>query len=150
MSAKNPVEHMLNLALATATRHFEFYHNAAMQVETPEVKALLLILADSEGKMIEEIRDMIVTGILDEIEKVSEFDPTANPPDDTPFSPERNDTDPRVFVCNKALQQEVKGYTFYLSIATRAKSEMVSRLFEYFAQIKAEQIQRIRKVCQSI
>ncbi|MHA1769124.1 MAG: hypothetical protein ACTSV3_04665 [Candidatus Thorarchaeota archaeon] len=150
MTAKNPVEQMLNVALATATRHFEFYHDAAQKVATPEVKALLLILADSEGKMIDEIRDMMVTGILDEIEKVTDFNPAEDPPDDTPFAPERMDTDPRIYVCNKALQQEIRGYTFYLSIATRAKSEMISRLFEYFANIKAQQIKRIRKVCQHL
>ena len=46
-----------------------------------------------------------------------------------------------------ALKQEIKGYTFYLSIAARAKTELASRLFEYLAFIKSQQIDQIRKVC---
>jgi hypothetical protein len=90
---------------------------------------------------------MIVTGILDEIEAMGKVEVGDDPPDDTPFAPDRNDTDPRIFVCNKALEQEIKGYTFYLSIAARAKTELASRLFEYLAFIKQQQIDQIRKVC---
>ena len=90
---------------------------------------------------------MMVTGILDEIEAMGRVEVGADPPDDSPIAPERIDTDPRIFVCNKALEQEIKGYTFYLAIAARAKTELASRLFEYLAFIKSQQIDQIRKVC---
>jgi rubrerythrin len=147
MSAKNPLENLLKLALSMSTRHHQYYDETADSVETPQVRALLRVLADTERDLIIEIQDMIVTGVLDEIEEMSRVEVGDDPPDATPFAPERNDTDPRIFVCNKALEQEVKGYTFYLSIAARAKSELVSRVFEYLAFIKSEQIERIRKVC---
>ncbi|TFG99331.1 hypothetical protein E4H12_03150 [Candidatus Thorarchaeota archaeon] len=149
MSAKNPLENLLKLALSMSTRHHEYYDETADNVETPQVKALLRVLADTEHDLIIEIQDMIVTGVLDEIEEMGRVVVGDDPPDDTPFAPERNDTDPRIFICNKALEQEVKGYTFYLSIAARAKSELVSRVFEYLAFIKSEQIERIRKVCET-
>lgn len=149
MSAKNPLENLLKLALSMSTRHHEYYDETADSVETPQVKALLRVLADTERDLIIEIQDMIVTGVLDEIEEMGRVEVGSDPPNDTPFAPERNETDPRIFICNKALEQEVKGYTFYLSIAARAKSELVSRVFEYLAFIKSEQIERIRKVCES-
>lgn len=149
MSDKNPLESFLKIALSMSTRHHEYYDETAKNVETPQVKALLRVLADTERDLIIEIQDMIVTGVLDEIEEMGRVEVGDDPPDDTPFAPERNDTDPRIFVCNKALEQEVKGYSFYLSIAARAKSELVSRVFEYLAFIKSEQIDRIRKVCET-
>jgi len=149
MSPKNPLGTLLNLALSMSTRHYEYYDETAGSVEIPQVKALLRVLADTERDLIIEIRDMMATGILDEIEEMGRIEVDDDPPDDTPFAPDRNDTDPRIFVCNKALEQEVKGYTFYLSISARAKSELVSRVFEYLAFIKSEQIERIRKVCES-
>ncbi len=149
MSAKNPLENLLKLALSMSTRNQEYYEETAENVETPQIKALLRVLADTERDLIIEIQDMIVTGVLDEIEEMGRVEVGDDPPNDTPFAPERNDTDPRIFVCNKALEQEVKGYTFYLSIAARAKSELASRVFEYLAFIKSEQIERIRKVCET-
>lgn len=147
MTNKNPLENLLNLALTMSRKHYEYYDKTANSVETPQVKALLRVLADTERDLIIEIQDMIVTGVLNEIEAMGRVEVGDDPPDDTPFAPDRNDTDPRIFACNKALEQEVKGYTFYLSIATRAKSELASRVFEYLAFIKSQQIERIRKVC---
>ena len=34
-------------------------------------------------------------------------------------------------------------------VQARARSEVISRLFHYFAQVKAEQIVRIRNVCET-
>jgi len=149
MSRENPLQHLLNLALSMSTRHFEYYDNTAKNVETPQVKALLRVLADTERDLIAQIRHMMATGVLDEVEAMGKVQVADAPPDDSPFAPERNDTDPRIFVCNKALELEVKGYTFYLSISARAKSELVSRVFEYLTFIKSQQIERIRKVCKS-
>ena len=149
MSAKNPLENLLKLSLSMSTRNHEYYEETAENVKTPQIQALLRVLADTERDLIIEIQDMIVTGVLDEIEEMGRVEVGDDPPDETPFAPERNDTDPRIFVCNKALEQEVKGYTFYLSIAARAKSELVSHVFEYLAFIKSEQIERIRKVCET-
>ena len=147
MSHKNPLDPLLNMAMAMSTRHYEYYSETAKQVQTPQVKALLLVLADTERDLIAHIRHMMVTGVLDEIEAMGTVDVGADPPDDSPISPERIDTDPRIFICNKALEQELKGYTFYLSIAARAKTELASRLFEYLAFVKSQQIEQIRKVC---
>ncbi|MHA1965275.1 MAG: hypothetical protein ACW97G_11890 [Candidatus Thorarchaeota archaeon] len=133
--------------MAMSTRHYEYYSETAEQVETKQVKALLLVLAETERELISHIRHMMVTGILDEIEVMERVDVRDNPPDDTPIASERIDSDPRIFVCNKALEQEIKGYTFYLSIAARAKTELASRLFEYLAFVKSQQIEQIRNVC---
>lgn len=149
MSRKNPVDTLLNIALSMSTRNYEYYNKTASSVETPKVKALLRVLADTERDLIAQIRHMMATGVLDEVEAMGKVEVGETPVDDSPFAPERNDTDPRIFVCNKALGQEVKGYTFYLSISARAKSELVSRVFEYLAFIKSQQIERIRKVCKS-
>ncbi len=147
MSRKNPLDPLLNMAMAMSTRHFEYYSRTAEEVQNPKVKALLLVLAETESELIAHIRHMMVTGILDEIEAMGKVEVGDVPLDDSPIAPERLDTDPRIFVCNKALEQELKGYTFYLSIAARAKTEIASRLFEYLAFIKSQQIERIRKVC---
>jgi hypothetical protein len=147
MSRKNPLDPLLNMAMAMSTRHYEYYMETAENVETPQVKALLLVLAETESDLIAHIRHMMVTGILDEIEVLRRVEVGDEPPDESPIAPDRIDTDPRIFVCNKALEQELKGYTFYLSIATRAKTELASRLFEYLAFIKSHQIEQIRNVC---
>ena len=147
MTDKNPLENLLNLALTMSRHDYEFYEKTANGVKTPKVKALLEVLANTERDLIIEIQDMIVTGVLNEIEEMGRIEVGDDPPDDTPFAPERNDTDPRIFVCNKVLEQVLKGYTFYLSIAARANSELVSRVFEYLAFIKSEQLDGIRKVC---
>jgi len=147
MSRKNPLDPLLNMALAMSTRHYEYYSETAEQVQTPQVKALLLVLADTERELIAHIRHMMVTGILDEIEVMKRIGAGDESPDDSPIAPERIDSDPRIFVCNKALEQEIKGYTFYLSIAARAKTELASRLFEDPAFVKSQQIEQIRKVC---
>jgi hypothetical protein len=146
MSRKNPLDPLLNMAMAMSTRHYEYYSETAEKVQTPKVKALLNVLAETESDLIAHIRHMMITGILDEIEVMERVDGGA-PPDDSPISPERIDSDPRIFVCNKALEQEIKGYTFYLSIAARAKTELASRLFEYLAFVKSKQIEQIRNVC---
>ncbi|MFX1483160.1 MAG: hypothetical protein ACFFCP_08220, partial [Promethearchaeota archaeon] len=116
MSRKNPLDPLLNMAMAMSTRHYEYYMKTAEEVQTPQVKALLIILAETESDLIAHIRHMMVTGVLDEIEFM-ETVVSSDPPDDSPIAPERIETDPRIFVCNKALEQEVKGYTFYLSMA---------------------------------
>jgi hypothetical protein len=147
MSRKNPLDPLLNMAMAMSTRHYEYYMETAENVKTPQVKALLLVLAETESDLIAHINHMIVTGVLDEIETMGRVEVGVDPPDDSPIAPDRIDTDPRIFVCNKALEQEIKGYTFYLSIAARAKTELASRLFEYLAFIKQQQIEQIRNVC---
>ena len=146
---KNPVAHMLNLALASAADHYQYYHNAAMNVELPQVKALLLILSEVEGELIDKIRDMMATGIVEEIEEVAEFDITQELPDETPFDLHREDTDPRIYICNRALEKELKALKFFISIAGRARSEVISRLFQYFAHVKLKQIRKIRRACGS-
>jgi rubrerythrin len=156
MSDVNAVQNMLRVALTTAANHYDFYLKAANAVETPRVKALLLVLAETEGDLMDRIRLMMTTGILDAIEEVrkdsfslEEPDPTPFGMDRTPFAKSNPDTDPRFFVCNRALEMEFKGFSFYNSIASRAKSEMMRRLYEYLAFIKSGQIHKIRKVCES-
>lgn len=143
-----PVQHMLKLALATTLNHYKFYTDAARVAQTATVKALLTLLAESEEELASKIEEMMVRGIVEAVEiagQVSDEDM----PDPTPFDLVRAETDPRLFVCNKALDQELKAYTFFLSIAARARSEVISRLFQYFAIVKADQISRIRRVCET-
>ena len=147
---------MLKVALTTSANHYDFYLKAANIASTAQVKALLMVLAETEGELIERIRLMMTTGILDQIEEVasesfstSEPNPTPFGMDRTPFAASNPDTDPRLFVCNRALEMEFKGFSFYNSIANRAQSELMKRLYEYFAHIKSVQIEKIRKVCES-
>jgi hypothetical protein len=153
MSDGKAVQNLLNLALTTSANHYDFYLKAADAVTTPQVKALLMVLAETEGDLIDRIRGMMMTGILDAIEEITQIPPVEEPDptpfgmDRTPFSASNPDTDPRLFACNRALEMEFKGFSFYKSIAGRAKSEMIRRLFEYLAYIKSEQILKIRRVC---
>ncbi len=113
----------------------------------PEVKALLLVLAESEFDLLAKIQHMIATGILDELEELNKADDREDVPDATPFDPSREETDPRIFICNKALHKSINSYTLYLNLATKSKSEVVSRLFEYLAYLKMKQIEQLRRVC---
>lgn len=149
MSPENPLVPFMKIALSMAQRHYDYYTRTANEVQHPKIKALLLVLAETEGELIGQIHHMMVTGILDEIEEMGRVEVGDEPPDDKPISPDRMGTDPRIYACNKALEQEVKGYAFYLSMAARAKSELISRMFEYLAFIKSQQIEKIRNVCQS-
>ena len=154
MSELTSHQHLLRMALTTTANQYDFYLKAANAVETPQVKALLMVLAETEGELIERIRRMMTTGVLDIVEEVVKEDFSYEEPDSTPFGMDRTpfaesniDTDPRLYVCNRALEKEFSGFTFYKSISSRAKSEMIRRVFDYLAFIKSEQIERIRKVC---
>lgn len=154
MSEATSHQHLLKLALTTTANQYDFYLKAANAAETPQVKALLMVLAETEGELIERIRLMMTTGILDVVEEVAKEtfsydDPNPTPfgMDRTPFAESNIDTDPRLYVCNRALEKEFSGFTFYKSISSRAKSELIRRVFNYLAFIKSEQIQRIRRVC---
>jgi hypothetical protein len=154
MSDATSHQHLLKVALTTTANQYDFYLKAANAAETPQVKALLMVLAETEGELIERIRLMMTTGILDVVEEVAKEtfsyeDPDATPfgMDRTPFAESNIDTDPRLYVCNRALEKEFSGFTFYKSISSRAKSELIRRVFEYLAFIKSKQIERIRKVC---
>ena len=151
---KSPIMRMLKLALATSLNQLNFFETAANTAQIPEVKALLSILAESEEAMIDSIERMLSISrnpllIVDEITESSEDMESLEEPDETPFDLLRNETDPRIFVCNKALETTLKGYSFFLSISVRAKSDLVSRIFQYFARQKVEQIEKIRKVCET-
>ena len=156
MTERSSVQSMLKVALTTSANHYDFYLKAANAAETTQVKALLMVLAETEGDLIERIRLMMTTGILDQIEEVASESFTTKEPDPTPFGMDRTpfaasnpDTDPRLFVCNRALEMEFKGFTFYSSISHRAQSELMKRLYEYFAHIKSVQIEKIRRVCET-
>ena len=156
MTAQTSLNRMLQVALTTSANHYDFYLKAANAVETPTVKALLMVLAETEGELIERIRLMMSTGVLDAIEEVAKDSFSIQEPNPTPFGMDRTpfarvnpDTDPGLFICNRALEMEFKGFTFYSSISSRAKSELMRRLYEYLAYIKSKQIEKIRKVCET-
>ena len=140
---------MIGLAISLTTSTEKYYRNTAKRAEMPEVKALLTVLADSESDLITKLHHMNLSGIVDELEELENADDRDEVPNDTPFDPSREGTDPRIFVCNKSLKKEIKSYTFFLTLATRANSTLVSRLFEYLAHLKMLQVKRIRKVCAS-
>ncbi|MHA2359649.1 MAG: hypothetical protein ACXAB5_05215, partial [Candidatus Thorarchaeota archaeon] len=102
MSDVTSHQQLLKLALTTSANHYSFYLRAADAAETTQVKALLMVLAESEGELVERIRLMMTTGILDAIEEVAketfsyvEPDQTPFGMDRTPFSTSNPDTDPR-------------------------------------------------------
>ena len=45
-SKKDPVRHMLNLALATALNDLDYYQSESEKASMPEVKALLTVLEE--------------------------------------------------------------------------------------------------------
>jgi rubrerythrin len=156
MTDRTALQNMLRVALTTSANHYDFYLKAANVVETPKVKALLMVLADTEGDLMDKIRRMMATGILDAVEEaakdsfsIGDPDPTPFGMDRTPFAQSNPDTDPRLFICNRALEMEFKGFTFYTTISSRAKSAMMKRLYEYLAFVKSQQIEKIRKVCET-
>ena len=147
---------MLKVALTTSANHYDFYLKAANAVETTQVKALLMVLADTEGELMERIRLMMTTGILDQIEEVASESFSTVDPNPTPFGMDRtpfavSNPAPLHLRENRSPQPvaQFKGFSFFSSISSRAKSELMKRLYEYFAHIKAEQIEKIRKVCET-
>ncbi len=138
---------MLKIALITARSQHEFLVQLANKAKMVEVKTLLYTLAESESRAVEKIVHMMATGIVDELEEMENSSELDTVPDSTPFSPSRNDTDPRIFICNEVLTKSVSTYTLYLRFATRAKSEVVSRLFEYLADEEKKQIVELRTIC---
>jgi len=145
LTTVDPTSPMLKIALSTAKSQYEFFKNTAEKSEMEDVKALLMYLAESESRMIDKIQHMMVTGIVDELEELNASDD--NIPDPTPFHPSRAQTDPRIYVCNQVLEKSIKTYTFYLKLATRAKSSVISQLFEYLAQLEKHRIDELREIC---
>ena len=152
-NAKDPVKYMLNLALATALNDLQFYLDEEAARTAPEVKALLKVLAESEETLIAAIEGMMIGGVTTAMEEVLELRDSMIPPNENPFefgsafSPGLQFE--RWSLCNGALESGLKAYRYYVSIATRAKSKVVSRLFEYLSYLKGRHIERLRRVCES-
>jgi len=153
ISAKDPVKYMLNLALATALNDLQFYLDEEAARTAPEVKALLKVLAESEETLIAALESMMMGGVTTAMEEVLRLRDSMISPNENPFefgsafSPGLQFE--RWSLCNGALERCFKAYRFYTSIATRAKSKVVSRLFEYIAYLKTGHIERLRRVCES-
>jgi hypothetical protein len=151
--SKDPVRHMLNLALATALNDLDHYQRALENATMPEVRALLMVLEESEENLIERIEHMMVAGPLEGVENSKERRANWESPNEDLFefaSPFAASVQfQRWSICNDTLQRSLKAYGFYLSIATRAKSEVVSAVFEYLAFLKSQHIKRLRNVCDS-
>jgi len=150
---KDPVRHMLNLALATALNDLDYYQRELERATMPEIRALLIVLEESEEDLIERIEHMMVAGPLEGVENSKERKANWESPNEdlfefaTPFA--ESIQFQRWSICNDTLQRSLKSYGFYLSIANRAKSEVVSALFEYLAFLKSKHIKRLRRVCES-
>lgn len=138
---------MLKLALSAAKGQHDFFLRTADNVAMPEVKALLMVLAESEEKMMGRIQHMLLTGIVDELTELNSAPDRNIMPDETPFDPSRAETDPRIYVCNMSLEKSIKTYAFYLAMAAKSQSELISTLFEYLALLKMRQIAQLRRVC---
>jgi hypothetical protein len=153
INAKDPVKYMLNLALATALNDLQFCLDEEAARTAPEVKALLKVLAESEETLIAAIEGMMISGVTTAMEEVLRLRDSTTPPNENPFefgsafSPGLQFE--RWSLCNGALERGFKAYRFYISIATRAKSKVVSRLFEYLSYLKGRHINRLRRVCES-
>ena len=148
MTQMDPLRPLMKLAQSTAKSDHEFYLGTAEKAEMPEVKALLMVLADSESKLTEKLQHMMITGIVDELEELTNVRDRDAVADSTPFDPTRSGTDPRIFICNKVLERGIKTYTLYLRLATKTKSELGSRLFEYLAYLKKCQLDELRNICE--
>ncbi|MFQ5832907.1 MAG: hypothetical protein ACE5H4_09410 [Candidatus Thorarchaeota archaeon] len=148
MSRTDPLRPMLRLALSTARSQHKLFVSLTDTSKMPEVKSLLAYLVESESWMIERLQHMMITGIVDELEELSRLEDRDSVPDPSPFDLSREETDPRIFVCNKVLKESVDTYTIYLRLATKAKSELVSGLFEYLAYMKRQQIHELRRACE--
>jgi len=144
---------MLNLALATALNDLQYYTDEFERTKIPEVQALLLVLQESEEELIAKIEGMMVTGVISAIDEARAIAGKWESPNDEPFdfsSPFGSTLQfQRVSVCNQVLERGLKAHMFYLSISARAKSKVVSVVFEYLAYMKAEHLRRMRKVCKS-
>ena len=153
INAKDPVKYMLNLALATALNDLQFYLDEEAARTAPEVKALLKVLAESEETLIATIESMIISGVTTAMEEVLRLRDSATPPNEDPFEFGSSFSPGLQFerwsLCNGSLERCLKAYHFYVSISTRAKSQVVSRLFEYIAYLKGGHIERLRRVCES-
>ncbi|MGY5853171.1 MAG: hypothetical protein RTU92_06360 [Candidatus Thorarchaeota archaeon] len=147
MTVADPLKPMLKLALNAAQSQHDFLYDLAEKAKMAEVKSLLYTLAQTEAKAVEKITHMMATGIVDELEELENCCEPDAVPDSTPISPARNISDPRIFVCNEVLDKSIKTYTLYLRLATRSKSEVVSRLFEYLAREERHQIEELRSIC---
>ncbi|NHJ12054.1 MAG: hypothetical protein EAX95_00150 [Candidatus Thorarchaeota archaeon] len=151
--SKDPVKHMLNLALATALNDLQYYADEFEKTKIPEVQALLLVLQESEEEFIAKIEDMMFTGVFSTIEEAQGIHGKWPPPSSDPF----DFTSPfgstlqfqRVTVCNQVLERGLKSHKFYLSISSRAKSKVVGMVFEYLAYLKGQHLERMRRVCES-
>ncbi|MFX1367113.1 MAG: hypothetical protein ACFFAY_00725 [Promethearchaeota archaeon] len=152
--AKDPVKHMLNLALATALNDLQYYTDELEKTKIPEVQALLLVLQESEEELIAKIEDMMVTGVISAIDEAKKISGKWDSPSDEPFdfsSPFGSTLQfQRVSVCNQVLERGLRSHLFYLSISARAKSKVVSVVFEYIAYMKAQHLLRLRKVCEAL
>lgn len=151
--AKDPVKHMLNLALATALNDLQYYTDELVRTKIPEVQALLLVLQESEEELIAKIEEMMITGVISAIDEAREIEGKWESPSEEPFdfsSPFGSTLQfQRVSVCNQVLERGLRAHMFYLSISARAKSRVVSVVFEYIAYMKSEHLHRLRKVCES-
>lgn len=148
MTVVDPTKPMLKIALNTSRTRHEFLLGLLETSEILEVQHLLITLAESESRVVEKLLHMIATGVLDEIEYLADVGDKDSLPDSTPFDLSRNETDPRIFICNRILEESLKTYTLYLRLATRSKSEVVSRLFEYLAYVEKTQIDELRRIGQ--
>ncbi|MHA2377784.1 MAG: hypothetical protein ACXADS_00740 [Candidatus Thorarchaeota archaeon] len=150
---KDPVRHMLTLALATALNDLEYYEQTLEKTTAPQVRALLNVLAESEEDLIDRIEHMMFAGVLDAVDESKRLKGIMKSPNDEPFdfaSPFSSSIQfQRWSLCNETLQRGMKAHSFYLSIAARAKSGVVTALFEYLAHLKSLHIERLRKVCES-
>jgi hypothetical protein len=149
LTEDNPLTPVLKIAMSMAKSQLDMFKKMTEAARIPEVKALLAVLAESESSIVDKIAHMMVSGVVDEIEELSAAKDEDALPDATPFDPAREDSDPRTYVCNKTLREGIRAYTLYLRMATRAESELVSRVFEYLAHLQMFQITQIRRICGS-
>jgi hypothetical protein len=144
---------MLNLALATALNDLEYYQRTLERTINPEVRALLMVLEESEEDLIEKIEHMMIAGVVDAVLETQDTKAGWEPPNQDPFefaSPFAESVQfQRWTICNDTLERSLKAYSFYLSIAARAKSDVVGALFEYLGNVKSRHIARLRRVCES-
>ncbi|MEM2141882.1 MAG: hypothetical protein QXS20_03455 [Candidatus Thorarchaeota archaeon] len=149
VSTKESLISVLRLALSESRALEREMVRTAETVDSPRLKALLLVFAESESKTADRIAHMIATGVVDELEELVEKRGQMPQVVTEPF-PDEDGKDPRKAVCNQVLSRQLRAYSLYLRMSRMARSELIRNIFEYLAYLKAVQLSKLRRVCTSL
>ncbi|NWF95823.1 MAG: hypothetical protein HXY34_06740 [Candidatus Thorarchaeota archaeon] len=150
MPVQNPLTPLLRLALQTAKTQYESYIDAMSKIENGELRSLYQRLAESEAAIVAKIQHMMITGVLDEIEELESWKDELFTPDLNFSNRGREEADSRADICDRVLQRSISSCSLYMQMASRANSELLSRVCKYLAYLKMWQIAELMSMRQSL